>query len=295
MTDSITPALELRAAATLLLARDTLRGPELLLVKRHARSAFMPNLYVYPGGALDAADCDPALSHHVYGCDNPQQLAARLGEPETPALAVGLLIAAVRETFEEAGLLLARHRTSGAPLDPTRHPELARRLHVYRAELNAGNIGLLSVLEAEGLVLELGALVPLARWVTPPGERRRFDARFFVARAPLHQLAMHDNAEVVDHQWMTPADILSRYQAAELSLSPPTLLTLATAARATSVDALLEDARGATIAPILPHVLPGESHTTITFPGDPAHPEPHASLGLCWTRLVLRDGIWRGE
>lgn len=195
-----------RDAATVMLVRDGSDGVEVFLLRRTPRAVFSPGAHVFPGGAVDDAD---AL---VPGVDR-------------------FVVAAIRECFEEAGALLARHR-DGRRVDTSRLAPLRRAVH-------AGELTMVELCERESLVLDADALVPFGRWVTPPRAPRRFDTRFFVARAPEEQAFVHDDRELVDSAWFRPADALARFERGEIDLILPTQRSLEALAAATSVDELV--------------------------------------------------------
>ncbi|MEI7742235.1 MAG: MBL fold metallo-hydrolase [Chloroflexota bacterium] len=198
-----------RPASTVALLRPTAAGPEVLLTHRPATMAFGPGLHVFPGGAVDAADADPSLADRC-AFDGPACAAAWAWDLE-PGTAVAHAVAAIRELHEEAGVLLATHR-DGRPVDPR---DLARG-----APFGALVTGL-------DLVLRTDLLVPLSRWVTPPGgSGRRYDTRFFVAALPDGAEVRHDPREVVSHDWLRPAAALAAAARGEILLWPPTSTTL---------------------------------------------------------------------
>lgn len=270
---------------------------ELFLVKRHGKSAFMANAYVYPGGALDAADSAPGLLARCVGL-GAEEAAARLRAPEprldddaplTEAEALGMHVAAAREVFEEAGVLLARDG-SGAWVSFASGGAQAR-FEAHREALNRGERGLLEILEAEDLRLDLGAMGYFAHWITPVVERRRFNARFFAVLAPPGQEPLHDDREVVDSRWLTPGEALAQYRAGEVQLAPPTLRTLedmqAAGARAQAIVAGLTARRP---VPTLPRFEQRDGALTLLLPGDPSYPSPHPVHGP--TRVVMEQGRW---
>jgi 8-oxo-dGTP pyrophosphatase MutT (NUDIX family) len=185
-------------AATVLPVRDGDAGLEVLMLRRNLESGFVPGAYLFPGGAVDAADED--------GGHDPFRVAA------------------IRECFEEAGLLLARD-ASGA------HPDTSdARFAAHRAAIAAGRESIQRVCASEGLTLAADELHPLSRWVTPEGAPRRYDTRFFVALAPPEQVPMHDDHEAIDHLWIRPADALARNERGDYELILPTLMSLRTLA-----------------------------------------------------------------
>ncbi|MBP2298833.1 NUDIX hydrolase [Azospirillum picis] len=171
-----------RPAATLVLLRDGTEGLELLMIERHGGLSFAPGASVFPGGRLEPADHGPGWHVHWPGRGIPADLAHR--------------VAAVRETFEECGLLLA-----DGPADPG-------RLAALRKALAAG-AGFADALADAGLRPALDGMVPLARWVTPESLPRRFDALFFLAPAPVGQTPLCDGGEAVAAFWATPRRLLA--------------------------------------------------------------------------------------
>lgn len=283
-----TGEVPVRDATTVLLLRDGIDGRhafELFMVRRTARAAFMASAMVFPGGRLDAADLDDALAAR---CDlDRAEAAARLGMDDGRR-ALGLLVAGVRETFEEAGVLLAKH--DGALVD-LRGAAEAARFAAYRDALNAGRTTLAAVCEAEDLTLSVAALWPYARWITPAIEARRFDAWFLVTRAPIGQTPLHDAVETTASAWLSPQAALAAGEAGEIQLAPPTLRVLIELAAIGAAGAVIDGCRGRVPAPIAPqpHAVGGELH--LLLPGDTAFDPPGAGRD----RICLRGGRWHSE
>ncbi|OEY65881.1 MBL fold metallo-hydrolase [Marinobacter sp. X15-166B] len=256
--------MTIRPAATLALLRDVSGGLEVLLLQRTWNASFMPGYYVFPGGTVDADD---------------QQHQARItgvsdrAVSQTMSLDQGgaaYMIAALRECFEEAGLLLANGH-QGKPLTTRQYQTALARRHA----LCTGE-GLFSQLcEELHLTLPLDRLAYLSHWITPPGLPRRFDTRFFVARAPQEQPSAHDGDETIDHLWVSPREALERHHRGELLLSAPTLRTLRVLSDFTRVDALLAYAHANPPAPRpsipWPALQRGERH--LIEPDAPAYDE----------------------
>lgn len=219
-----------RDAATVMLVRDGARGVEVFVFRRVRGMAFAAGMVVFPGGVVDPADRDPRL---VWAGGPP-------GEVD-PAVAV----AAVRETFEECGVLLARvggAGSSGAGSSGAKRPDpegLARR----RADLLAGRTTLADVLLEGDLVLDATVLHPWAHWLTPAFEPRRYDTRFFVARVPDGQEPHDLGGEGENARWVAAADALAQHAAGTLGLMPPTQVCLEELAAAGSTDALFATVR----------------------------------------------------
>ena len=287
-------------AATVVLLRDRPSGDdlEILFVRRHQRSAFMAGAYVFPGGRLDAADQAPdALARLPEGAVDA--CAARLdptpGHPLPPEAAAGLHVAACRELFEEAGVLLARDPGRAAPAEgPEAWLEARRQVH-------EGERAFAAVLAESDLHLELDDLAYAAHWITPSFEKRRFDARFFLARFPAGQTARYDAEETVDQKWLTPAQALAAHGAKEIVLPPPTLRTVEDLRAHGTVAEALEAARRRQVAPILPKVGQAGDAMGILLPWDPLYETtegeglvldgPHPMAGEI-SRVILVDGRW---
>jgi 8-oxo-dGTP pyrophosphatase MutT (NUDIX family) len=201
------------------------------MLRRSARSRFVPDAYVFPGGAVDAADRDLAASAGVRGSAGP-------ASPE-------LAVAALREMFEEAGILLAVTRSGAAALVDT------ETLTALRAELNSG-APLSAMLDRHGLALDAGALTYYSNWVTPVTEPIRFDAHFFIARAPDDQVAAADAVEVHDGIWIEPSEALARADRGEMTIIFPTRKHLERLAAQRDIDAMLAHARARHVRPIMP-------------------------------------------
>ncbi len=275
-------AAEPRHAATVLLLRQGRSAPiEVFMVKRHGKSGFMAGAYVFPGGKLDDSDCSPGLAKRCAG-RTASQCADALSEDLKPDLARGLFVAAARETFEEAGVILAHGQIS------------AEGLRLSRASLETGEANLEQILQQNGLELDLEALVPWSRWITPTVEKRRFDTRFFMARVPDRQEASHDTRETTAQAWLSPGEAFERADAGELSLPPPTYRTLEQLANHDSVQSVMEAARGSATPLIAPEVHSEAGAVMICLPGDPLHTSATRALPGP-TRVVLRAGKWRSE
>jgi len=219
-----------RDAATVVLLRPGPAGAEALLTRRPASMAFAPGVHVFPGGRVEPGDADPRLVRRSRL--PPDEARRRLGEPLAGEAALAFFIAALREAFEEVGILLAAPdseagREPGSTSlacsgDGAGGAELAR----LRAALAAGTIGFADVCERLAVRLRTDLLVPIARWVTPAGFPRRFDARFFAAPAPSSALVIADPNEVAAHRWLTPGAAVAAMRARELDLWLPTVCTL---------------------------------------------------------------------
>ena len=258
-----------RAAATVVLLRDSTAGPEVLLLRRNAQASNMAGVYVFPGGKLDADDATLDADTHL---DQPHAtLHANLNEPDThSATAVGLYVAALREALEECGLLLAEPVGGTSAVNATR----------ARAMLREG-MPFADVLIALQLRLRTRHLAPWSRWITPLAPSmgtRRFDTRFFVALAPPDQTAQHDNEEATDSLWLAPRNALEQYRDGQIDLAPPQIMSLAHLARHADARSVLEAARHRRPPVILPEAFDHDGVRTICYPGDPLHSVPERAL-----------------
>jgi len=263
-------------------------------MRRHRKQAFMGGAFVFPGGALDEADTAPKIEACIEGFG---QADARrlLQEPDLSGMtALGLFMAAIRETFEEAGILLARD-ASGRTVDLT-DPDRAARFSRYRLDLHEGRIGLTELAQREGIRYSPDLLTPYSHWITPEIEARRFDTRFFLARLPAGQVPTHDRMELTESRWMTPADALAEHDAGRIVLMPPTLKTMEELQALSSTESLFAAAESRKIEAILPEACQTADGFALLLPDDPEYsPATHrkpARPGRA-TRIVMRDGIWR--
>jgi glyoxylase-like metal-dependent hydrolase (beta-lactamase superfamily II)/8-oxo-dGTP pyrophosphatase MutT (NUDIX family) len=213
-----TPKSEPRPAATILLLRESSSAPEVFMLQRTSKAAFLPGAFVFPGGALDADDASERALGRVRGLDDAQA-SARLG---VPAGGLAYWVAAARECFEESGILLAFDQKD-FPVDPRR----AADLEPLRRELNAGSLLFSEFLERENLYVRAQEIAYYSHWITAPGRPRRFSTRFFVACAPAGQQGAHDRSETVHSVWVSPRDALERSRRNEIELIFPTRSTLA--------------------------------------------------------------------
>ena len=250
-----------RDAATVILLREDASGIEAFLLRRTAELEFAPGAYVFPGGSVDACDADPGVG---WAGPGPADFAALLDVP--PDRARGLVCAAVRETFEESGVLLA-----GPSAD-----ELVRDSTVLAADrraLLAGATSLTELLGRRGLILRTDLLTPWARWITPEASPRRFDTWFFAAALPPGQTATAAPEGVGDHPdpgesesgtWLRPAAALQAARAGQITLLPPTAVTLGELAGHPGLAAIL--ARRQVITPRLPKVVVEDGRVRLHLP-----------------------------
>ena len=281
----------LRPASTVIVLRDDPEGgpPDVFMVRRHQGTAFMGGAFVFPGGRVDASDRDTPDDRW---CDETALAAARF--PDLPAdEAIGYHVAAIRELFEEAGVLLARD--GGGHFVSLTGADAHSRFAKYRKELHAERCTLRDVVEQEGLRLALDALVPWAHWVTPAMETtRRFDTRFFLTRAPERQAPAHDETETTAGVWISAPAAIARSKADEIMLPPPTWTTLRELEPFASVEAALTHAKGRPIVRREPMFLEQDGRRMLLLAGDPLNPEPLVEEMPLETRFVFEsEGVWR--
>ena len=253
-----------RPAATVIMLRDSseaMHGShlEVFLLKRHDLSKVLGGVFVFPGGKVDPQDAKLDMAAHLD--QSPVALHSTLNEPEIdPLTAAGLYVAAVREVFEESGILFAQGATAEYAAQAT---ALARE-----------GVPFATVLSQLQLRLHTGCLVPWSRWITPtlPSvSNKRFDTRFFVAAVPPGQTAVHDNVEATDSIWLTPRGALEQYRDGLIVLAPPQIMTLAHLARYSNVQQALDAARSCTPPVIRPEPFEHHGHRVLCYPGDERH------------------------
>jgi len=275
-------------AATIILVRDRQDGAggiEVFCVERNKASRFMGGAIVFPGGKLDASDVVDEWTPLA----TPPRVPTRASVPFTANEAHfrSLAIAAARETLEEAALL---HVSDGSVTQD--------ELFALRKEMTEVPDALRSFLAKKRLRLDLAALHPFARWVTPTAESRRFDARFFVAIAPPGQVGAHDERETMASFWASPQEAMRRFDAGEVQLMPPTHRTFLVLADCTSTADVLRLAESTCLDPIQPVLVPHKDATgetmALVLPGDPQHDVRETRVAGP-SRYVLRGERWRAE
>jgi 8-oxo-dGTP pyrophosphatase MutT (NUDIX family) len=254
-----------RDAATVILLRQDPAGVEAFLLRRTGELEFAPGACVFPGGSVDAHDADPGIG---WAGPSPADFAALLDVP--PDRARALVCAAVRETFEESGVLLAGPASASPGDDLVRD---SATLAADRRALLAGSASLGDVLGRRGLVLRADLLTPWARWITPEVSPRRFDTWFFAAALPAGQTATAavegsgdhaDPGESESGTWMRPAAALEAAKAGQITLLPPTAVTLRELGGHRDIAAIL--ARRMVITPRLPRVIVEDGRVRLDLP-----------------------------
>jgi 8-oxo-dGTP pyrophosphatase MutT (NUDIX family) len=232
----MTAAVPTRDGATVMLVRDgdhAERPLEVFMLRRHPRTAF-GSVHVFPGGVVDASDAAADLDDMCPGLSDAEASAV-LGVAHGGR---AFWVAAIREAFEEAGVLLARH-PDGVPLRLDHDPAVEARFDRHRRAVHAGDRSLLEVLLSEAIVLAIDQVRYFSHWITPAGEPKRFDTRFFLARAPEGQAYAHDDDELIGSEWVRPGDALARHRTGDFAMIEPTIVSLQDIGRFATCDELL--------------------------------------------------------
>src|SRR6266404_5996304 len=234
--EAVTP----RPASTILLLRDTTGTDEIevFMMVRHYEIDFNSGALVFPGGSVDKGDQEIIARPELYS-----------GGEGLDASALSFRIAAIRETFEESGILLARPQGSDVLIDANRAGEIEA---AHRAALCDGKTTFLQVITENGLLLALDELVPYAHWITPEGMPKRFDTWFFLAAAPPEQVGAHDGKESTDSIWVSPREALAGGDSGRFKLPFPTTRNLIRLGKQTSVRGALDDSSGKPIVTVVP-------------------------------------------
>lgn len=284
-------------SATVILTRESSQGQfKVFLMRRHRDQDFMGGAFVFPGGKLEEADCDLDLVPHTRGFTGAEAQRC-LQAPDLPEeKALGLFFAALRETFEESGILLA-YDASGQIIDLA-EGETAGRFAGYRLQIHDHRISLRDLAEQEHLTFAPDLLTPYSHWITPEIESKRFSTRFFLARQPPEQIPFHDTIEMTKSQWLTPSTAMEQQKEGQILLMPPTLKTLEELNEFDSLDDLFQAARFREIRTILPEAFMTDDGFGVRLPHDPEYkieaykqpPRPEET-----SRIVLRGDRWRTE
>jgi 8-oxo-dGTP pyrophosphatase MutT (NUDIX family) len=279
-----------KEAATVILVRQAKDSWKIFLARRHRGQSFMAGAFVFPGGRLEQSDSDPELACYMEapGIFNPQALLQDAGL--TPDLARAFFAAAIRETFEEAGILFACDEKGN--FITFRNDEDVARVAAHRRALNSGQMSFAEIIRKEKIFLFPEALIPYSHWITPKIAAKRFDTRFFLARLPEGQEPVSDCAELTELLWVAPREALLMQSSGKITLMPPTLKTVMELAEFESIDELFAAAKKRVIYTILPQEfekgvkLPHDPEYGLEQYRRPANPtEP--------SRIILEDGVWR--
>jgi len=255
----------LREAATVALMRDRPgTEPEVLLVQRQGKDAFAGGAFVFPGGILETRDCSPEAFALCAGL-RPEDAANILRTADSSERALGYFVAAIRETFEEVGLLLAYGPDGGpARVDPA-------RLGDHRRACQAENRAFWDMVRAERLTLATDRLVHFAHWITPETQPLRFDTRFFATPAPAGQDAVADAHEITEVRWLAPREALEANRRGELPLRVPTIKNLGLLDGTASAAEALRRLEGRAVPTIMPRVIVEGGTRRVLLPGEPGY------------------------
>lgn len=256
-----TPAVP-APAATLVLLRDRPGGGvECLLMRRHLKSKFAAGDFVFPGGKIETDDNPDDAPAWCRGLE-VKHAAHRLALEDAPRTALGYWIGAIRETFEEAGLLLATD-PGGRPVSLE-----AARFAEYRRACHADNRAFWTMVRTEQLRLATDRLVYFAHWITPEEQPLRFDTRFFAAPAPAGQEASGDDYEMTDLKWLTPAEAIEAQRRGEITLRNPTVRNLMLFDGARTTAEALDGVRDREVRTIRPRIVMENGERKVLMPGD---------------------------
>jgi 8-oxo-dGTP pyrophosphatase MutT (NUDIX family) len=241
-------------------------GLEVLMLRKDTRVDFAAGAYVFPGGALDEVDSSAEVEELATG-RNDASASEQLG---VASGGIAFWVAAVRECFEEAGLLLARARNG--EMVSFQDPDEASRFEEYRRRMNEHSMTLWQVCRTENLTLALDRLHYFSHWITPEGAPRRYDTRFFVAEAPAGQVAGNDGHETVESRWVSPEEALAEGRRGNMSLIYATMKNLEAISRFSSAGELIAHARAIESVPAnLPRIHVEGREIRIMLPGDPGY------------------------
>jgi 8-oxo-dGTP pyrophosphatase MutT (NUDIX family) len=250
-----------RDAATVLLARDATAGVEVLLLERHGASRMAPGAYAFPGGRVEATDA-PADAERLCRGLSRSAAAAALRDVTPAERAIAFWVAALREAFEETGLLLA-YDAGGTPLSSTEGPA------AHRQRCRTDPAAFRAMLLDEGWALATDRMAYWAHWITPEERPVRYDTRFFVAAAFAGATPVPDNQEVVGFRWLTAAGALAQHAAGAITVPMVTQRILDSIAGYATVSAILAAAPAREIRAVRPRILQRDGKERILLPDDP--------------------------
>jgi NUDIX domain. len=281
----------LKDAATVILVRSSKADDwEIFLARRHQKQAFMAGAYVFPGGQLEETDNDPQFENYIKTA-NVFDLCRLLQDSSLPGeKALGFFIAAIRETFEEAGILLGGKTTGNFV---SFHDEnVFKRFNDYRRKLNSSQITLAQIARKENIFLFTDTLIPYSHWITPEFEKKRFNTRFFLAKLPPGQTPLADAMELTESFWVRPQKALEMHRQKEIILMPPTLKTIEELSAFRNINELFSATQKKIIYPILPQL----AGNILKLPHDPEY-----SIDACKrpvnfnepSRILVEKGVWK--
>ncbi len=249
---------------------------QVLMMRRDANTVFAGGMWVFPGGSVDDSDDHvdfQTISEHRTEAEACQLL-------DLPKGGLAYYIAAIRECFEEAGVLLARVKGDDQAIQLTDIMHTSR-FEQHRDDVNDGNLSFIDMVQQENLIMDAGEMHYVARWITPLGPPRRFDARFFVARMPEGQEPIHDNRETVHATWLSPKDILKHVASGKMILMSPTLRMIRCLALFDTTDQVIAAAR----ANLPDQRARVDDSGIIVLPGEPGYDHGAENIESGWIRL----------
>lgn len=249
MTQVDPASVKIRPASSAIILRDGADGVEVFMVVRHHQIDFASGAMVFPGGSVDVQDSRLVLK-------SPNSAAT--GAPDS-----SFWLAGIRETFEEAGLVLARRRSEERMLDAE---AAARLVKLHRSAVLDGTLPFAEMLEKESLEPVTDLMVHFAHWITPVGPPRRFDTHFFLIAAPVEQAGHHDGTEAVEGIWVSPAQAIADADAGRRVILPPTRLNLLKLTKDQTVAEAVERARASKVVTVLPQVVKDDSGRKLVIP-----------------------------
>jgi 8-oxo-dGTP pyrophosphatase MutT (NUDIX family) len=275
MSDYDPDEVEIRPAATVMLIADR-PNLQVFMMERNANIVFAGGMWVFPGGRVDATD-NP-LKFQALSTHRSDEEASALMNIEDGGLSY--YIGAIRESFEEAGILLALDKDSHEPLSLA-GKENSARFNIHRNSVNASERDFLEIIEEENLILDAGAMHYIARWVTPKGPPRRYDTRFFISRMPENQIPLHDDNELVHSEWISPQEILAKVESEDMILMSPTLRMIQSLAKFSSAD----DVIAAASANLPDERARVNKNKELVLPGDPFYDDADENIETGFVRL----------
>jgi 8-oxo-dGTP pyrophosphatase MutT (NUDIX family) len=232
------------------------------MVRRSSKSNFSPGVYAFPGGTVETADCTALMEENCFGL-TLQQAQSIIKDATHPNKVLGFFVAAIREAFEEVGILLAYRRDQD--LIVFDGIEEARFVE-YRRQMQESPFFFGEILRREKLKLATDRLFYCAHWITPEVFPLRFDTRFFIAAAPSNQKALHDELEITASKWITPQEALEKHKQSEFPLLPPTIFNLTTLTKFSSLDEVVASIERKEIPTLMPEVIVKNGQAKIRLP-----------------------------
>ena len=280
MSDDYDPQqVAIRPAATVMLVKDqpdrTDAPLRVLMLQRNAQTIFAGGMWVFPGGRVDPADAG-RLRHDYDDLSANEHLNLDDG-------AMAFYVAAIREAFEEAGVLMASRQESSRHVNLLSDAVTERRFSTLRRQLNSGDLSFTGLLDQEDLTLCANDMHYVARWVTPAGPPRRFDTRFFLARMPEDQTPLHDDSETVHSAWLEPRDILDREKAGNMVMMTPTATMVQLLSRYRTADEVMH---AVDAGPLEQRVrVTDDALRRVVMPGEPGYASAKEDLEFGLVRL----------